>query len=216
MYETKEAFQAHAEQCGRAHYPDGSLDQGKIDAAYLIYQQARKGTKLEDHDGRTIDFGVSIVGRLSKDRNGNWVPSTETEPGIDPVMRENLKTLNEWSSKPGSILDTRSWSLLANDAWLLGGLHAGTEFHFASPLKLGNLWDGSARRMTVTAREAIGIWTSGYGFVETKFEAVAVRRNDPSESQAASLLSYKSEVEQYASEEGIGRFWRSLPPVVKR
>lgn len=31
------------------------------------------------------------------------------------------------------------WSLLANDAWVLGAIHARTEFHFASPLRWENL-----------------------------------------------------------------------------
>ena len=47
--------------------------------------------------------------------------------------------------------------LLANDAWLLGGIHAQTEFHFASPLRWENLWDSEFDRLTVTGREVVGI-----------------------------------------------------------
>jgi hypothetical protein len=43
--------------------------------------------------------------------------------------------MDEDSDGSGSILSAGLWSLLANDAWLLGGIHARTEFHFASPLR---------------------------------------------------------------------------------
>jgi hypothetical protein len=80
-------------------------------------------------------------------------------------MKENLGALSEGpSNQVGSILDSKHWSLLANDAWLLGSIHAETEFHFASPLTYSNLWDGSKNRLTVTGREAIGIVSHGYEY----------------------------------------------------
>jgi hypothetical protein len=76
----------------------------------------------------------------------------------------------------GSILDAKSWSLLANDAWLLGCIHAKTEFQFASPLRWRNLWDEGIERLTVTAREVIGITSHGYKLSRPnrKLEAVAL------------------------------------------
>ena len=74
------------------------------------------------------------------------------------IMQQNLKTLGEDPGEQGGVLSAKDWSLLANDAWVLGGIHAKTEFHFASPLRWENLWAHGAGRMTVTAREAIERW----------------------------------------------------------
>ena len=82
---------------------------------------------------------VTIVGRLAlREDNGAWIPSDEQFPSIDEIMQQNLKTLGEDPGEQGSVLSAKDWSLLANDAWLLGGIHAKTEFHFASPLRWEN------------------------------------------------------------------------------
>jgi hypothetical protein len=102
---------------------------------------------------------------------------------------------------------------LANDAWLLGGVHAQTEFHFASPLSWKNLWDEKSGRMTVTAREAIGITVHGYQIQrpQPKLEAVAVCA-DKQRAQAASLLSYREQVQTAVSRLGLESFLQTLPP----
>lgn len=140
MYEHFEKFREDAIACGETYYRDESLKPQNI---FRIYRNAKKGTTLLDADHKTIEFGVTIVGRLAltvrtRKENGKeenvWLPSDESFPSIDEIMRENLGTLVEESvGRIGSILDTKGWSLLANDAWLLGGIHARTEFHFARP-----------------------------------------------------------------------------------
>lgn len=128
------AFRAQAEACGRAYYVDRSLEPQELEAAYRIYRNACRGTKLEDFEGQPVNFGVTIVGRLERrDEDGVWIPSNESFPSIDEILKQNLGTLDEDPSDGGAVLDAANWSLLANDAWLLGGIEARTEFHFASP-----------------------------------------------------------------------------------
>jgi hypothetical protein len=224
MYDSFETFRDHALSCGRAYYPDSSLEPQKIAVAHAIYQRAKQGTKLHDVDNRVIDFGVTIVGRLAlkiKDattqgkQEYRWLPSDESFPSIDEIMKQNLRVLDEDAPEPGSILTTANWSLLANDAWLLGGLHAETEFHFASPLSWKNLWDEEAKRMTVTAREAIGVAMHGYQLQRPhrKLEAVAVCV-DQQRAQAASLLSYRDSVQTTSSRPALQAFFATLPRAV--
>lgn len=220
MYDSFAAFKSDALACGTRYYPDSSLQPEKIEAAYKIYRNASKGTQLLDAEGNTVDFGVSIVGRLAlkirrTEENGReeyvWLPADESFPSIDKIMQENLKTLNEDSDRAGSILDAKSWSLLGNDAWLLGGIHAKTEFHFASPLAWSNLWDGDGERMTVTAREAIGITAHGYEIIRPnpKLEAVAICV-DERKATGASLGTYKEHVQRYSSYDALRQFFGTL------
>jgi hypothetical protein len=221
MYEDFEIFKRDALTCGAAYYLDKSLEPQKIEAAFKIYRNARKGTTLLDADENQIAFGVTIVGRLALKvkictENGHeeytWLPSDESFPSIDEIMKQNLRILDESTEEPGAILAANNWSLLANDAWLLGGLHAQTEFHFASPLSWKNLWDEEAQRMTVTAREAIGITMHGYQIQrpEPKLEAVAVCI-DQQKAQAASLTSYRNRVESASSRLDLEAFFTTLP-----
>ena len=213
MYERIEEFQAAAIECGADYYTDGSLQQDRIEAAFRIYRNACAGTRLSDLEGDPLEFGVTIVGRLAlRGDDGTWVGADERFPSIDEIMRENLKVMDEDSEDGGSILSAGLWSLLANDAWLLGGIHARTEFHFASPLRWQNLWDDRSGRMTVTARELIGITAFGYGIRRPvpQLEAVALCF-DEQEAAAASLSAYKNEVLKLRTIEAFKRFYETIP-----
>jgi hypothetical protein len=213
MYERIDEFQAAAKECGPGYYTDGSLQQDKIEAAFRIYRNASAGTKLSDFEGNPVSFGITIVGRLSlRADDGTWVSADESFPSIDEIMRENLKVMDEDFDDSGSILSADLWSLLANDAWLLGGIHARTEFHFASPLRWENLWDEGGSRMTVTAREVIGITAFGYRISRPipKLEAVA-QCTDTKKASAASLPAYKKEVQKYQKIEALRRFYQTIP-----
>lgn len=213
MYENIDEFQAAALNCGADYYADGSLHQDKIEAAFRIYRNASAGTKLSDLEGNPIDFGVTIVGRLAlKADDGTWVSADESFPSIDEIMRENLKVMDEDSENSGSILSASLWSLLANDAWILGGIHARTEFHFASPLRWENLWDARGSRMTVTAREVIGITAFGYRISRPvlKLEAVA-QCFDEKKAAQASLPAYKNEVQKYRTVDTFRKFYQTIP-----
>jgi hypothetical protein len=202
MYASLQAFHADALACGMDHYPDASLEPQTIESAYRIYRHAAVGTKLATLDGDSEDFGVTIVGRLAlRAEDGQWVPADESFPSIDEIMRENLGVLDE-DGGGGAILDATHWSLLANDAWLLGGIHAQTEFHFASPLRWENLWDAARGRMTVTAREVIGIVSFGYRIRRTVLEPVGVCV-DAARARSASLPAYQAAVRASGTAEGL-------------
>ena len=213
MYECIDEFKAAAKECGLYYYTDGSLQQDKVDAAFRIYRNASAGTKLSDFEGNPVDFGITIVGRLAmRADDGTWAPADESFPSIDEIMRENLKVMDEDAADSGSILNAGHWSLLANDAWVLGGIHARTEFHFASPLRWENLWDERGRRMTVTAREVIGITAFGYRISRPvpKFEAVA-KCVDEKKTAEASLPAYKKEVQKYQTIAAFRKFYEMIP-----
>jgi hypothetical protein len=222
MYEYFEAFRIDALACGETYYTDVSLKPQNIEAAFEVYQNAKKGTTLLDADGRTIQFGVTIVGRLAlkvttRNETGEekylWLPSDESFPSIDKILQENLGTLAEGSADViGSILDAKRWSLLANDAWLIGGIHAKTEYHFASPLSWKNLWDDGVDRLTVTAREVIGITAHGYEISRPhpNLEAVATWV-DEQRVLSASLITYKNHVQKCSNKNAFLKFFKSLP-----
>lgn len=213
MYECINEFQAAALACAADNYTDGSLHPDKIDVAFRIYRNACAGTKLSDFEGNPVDFGITIVGRLAlKADDGMWVSADESFPSIDEIMRENLKVMDEDADDSGSILSASHWSLLANDAWVLGAIHARTEFHFASPLRWDNLWDERGRRMTVTAREVIGITAFGYRISRPvpKLEAVA-KCIDEKKAAEASLPAYKKEVQKYQTIEAFRKFYETMP-----
>jgi hypothetical protein len=208
MYDRQEAFTKEAQECGSIYYSDSSLKPEKIAVAYAIYQKASLGSVL----------GITVVGRLQLKKKGEneqfiLIPSDENFPSIDESMRNNLLTIDEdFTKESGSILNSANWSLLANDSWLLGGIHAETEFHFASPLRWSNLWDEDKNRISVTAREVIGIMSFGYKIIRPnpKLEAVAIC-SDKQTAMTASLLKYKEKIQMYSSYEALQRFFKSLP-----
>ena len=215
MYESIDRFRDDAIACGVDYYNDGSLSDDKLNAAYRIYEKARDGTKLKNFDGDSVGFGLTIVGRLARrSSDGTWQSASEDFPSIDEIMRENLTVMDESAegTGTGTILDARLWSLLANDAWLLGGIHAQTEFHFASPLRHENMWDSGVDRMTVTGREVLGIATAGYKIERPIewMEAIALCK-DPEKMRGFSLVSYKKAVESCSSIQGFERFYSKVP-----
>ena len=217
MYLTIEDFSRDAFACGTYFYSDKSLLPDRIEAAFKIYSKVSRGTRIGDFQNNPIDFGITIVGRLSlRTEDGQWIPSDPSFPSIDQIMKENLTVANEEDGVTGSILDSGLWSLLANDAWLLGSIHAITEFHYASPLSWTNLWSEKDGRMSVTAREAIGIMSFGYTIRRPypQMEAVAAC-TDKTKAAEASLLNYRDEVLKYQTKDAMIGFFNSLPDVVK-
>lgn len=151
--------------------------------------------------------------KAQTDDKFGFVPSNETYPAIDYAMIENFSEISEEVREEiGGILSTKNWTLLANDAWLLGGLHARTTFHFASPLCWNNLWDVERKRMTVTARELIGIVASGYELKrpQLQLEPVAICP-DLKNFHDPTLLDYVAAVKQYPSQKSLYAFYHSLP-----
>ena len=131
-------------------------------------------------------------------------------------MRDNLRIMDDVNADAGSILDTKLWSLLANDAWLLGGIHAQTEFHFASPLRWENLWDSDFDRLTVTGREVVGIVASGYEIDRpiAGMEAIA-QCVIPEKAATLSLINYKEAIKSCGTRQDFEAFYNGIPEAAR-
>ncbi|MDB9454021.1 hypothetical protein [Dolichospermum circinale] len=205
MYNSQELFIKDAQSCGSNYYSYESLQPHKISVAYAIYQKARQGSIL----------GFSVVGRwkLKNEMENILLPSDESFPSIDDSMKNNLLTIDEdFTKESGCILNSENWTLIANDAWVIGGIHANTDFHFASPLRWSNLWNNDRKRMSITAREIIGITSFGYKIIKPnpKLEAVALCV-DNKKAMSASLVKYKEKVEIFQEYKALQVFFKSLP-----
>lgn len=143
-YDTLEEFEFYATALSDVY---GNLDQDDVENAFRAYQHAQQ-----------TGLRLAIMGRLVKQ-------SSEAEPGIDDPLRDNFLRMNE-ADRGGSVLYSGRWSMLMNDAWVLGGLHSGTPFYLASPRTSQNLTGTNPDfPMTVTARELIAITQFGYEIV---------------------------------------------------
>lgn len=132
----------------------GTVDDVDVQNAWAVYRRAMH-TNLQ-----------SLV-------LGRWVPnSTELNPGIDQTTRDNFHQMNE-VDYGGSVMNSANWSVLMNDAWVLGGIHSHTPFYLASPRTQANIdlrqgGDPGTWRfddLTVTGRELLGLLTFGYEIV---------------------------------------------------
>jgi hypothetical protein len=124
-----------------------ALTKTQVEDAFKVYQHAQ-----------TTSLKLLLVGR--------WVQeSTEKEPGIDQPIKQNFLEMNQIDNG-GSVLNSKAWTPLMNDAWVLGGLHSTIDFYLASPRTEKNLKGTSSQHpMTVTAREIIGITHFGYQII---------------------------------------------------
>lgn len=143
MYSNFPAFKAAVLSCAPPYNAESLKD---IEIAWSIYQAAQK-THLK----------LLVLGRLVAN-------SSEEASGIDDAMRANLMKMNEHLSG-GSIMYSDKWSLLVNDAFLLGGIHSHTEFHLASSRKKSNICCAMGEfkgQLTVTGREVVALMEFGY------------------------------------------------------
>jgi hypothetical protein len=211
MYATQSDYDAHLNvECRDHYFSDWSKSLDKKNEAWKIYDHAR-----------TNSLGMHVVGRLARStqKNGKTLPgvSTTGNPSIDDSMRANLGTLTEIDGELGTILNSvDKWSLLGNDSWLLGGINACFEIHFASPLSWENLWAAEYNAMTVTGREVIGILSLGYEISRpTALEAIALPK-DPARAKAANLIDYMKAVQSYTAEASLLKLWETIPANARR
>ncbi|MEV4781834.1 hypothetical protein [Burkholderia sp. LMU1-1-1.1] len=143
MYANLTAFKAAVFSCNPP-YDAASLNE--IEIAWKIYQGAQQA-----------HLNLLVLGRMVAE-------NTELTAGIDDLMRTNLLKMNERQAG-GSIMYTEKWSLLVNDAFLIGGIHSFTEFHLASPRERRNIRcsvGDFAGQLTVTGRELVALREFGY------------------------------------------------------
>ncbi|MEM6933907.1 MAG: hypothetical protein AAF526_10010, partial [Pseudomonadota bacterium] len=151
----------------------------------------------------------------------------EDPDGNEGWIIATFKRMNETPGGLGAILDSGKWSMLANDAWILGGVNSGKLFHIVSPLSWLNLWtppnDGGKglwrkwfmkrgagktfakpSRMTITAREMIGVRDmAGYEIVRHGTHLILAERKEGADGEPVptsfhSLGDYTRVIANYA------------------
>jgi hypothetical protein len=181
-YKTLEAFKSDVLALSDV-YPGLKPEDEDIEKAFEVYQNAVR-----------TDLDLAIVGRLVGE-------SSEAAPGIDDPLRENFTRMNE-GAQGGSVLYSNNWTMLMNDAWLLGGLHSTNPFYLASGRTSENVkGTNPAYPMTVTGRELIGITSSGYEIVSGHPAlGEAARPVNIAAARSASLITYAEAVQNAVAE----------------
>jgi hypothetical protein len=183
--------------CGNRYVSDNSWhkwgDQHRYSMdAFKLYHRASTSAlgwlllgsgKIRFDDGLLGNFGMTS-GSGTDDKMLEKVQALQaqrTAMRTAPGMRDVPNVVG-----PGSILSDRNWSPLLNDSYILGGVHAGCEFHFAEdaasaefatmPVQLTpaqkwqafikkhpeTFWDDKNHLPRVLSRELIGLKTFGY------------------------------------------------------
>lgn len=113
---------------------------------------------------------------------GRWVrESIGNELGVDESVEDNFRNMNG-TTVGGSLVKVpdADWSVLVNDAWVLGGIHSLSTFCLSTPRKPGNVYNmrhghDFYHHLTVLGRELVGLMAFGY----------AIRRDHPALGEVA-------------------------------
>jgi hypothetical protein len=179
MYHNQQEFEDAVFACNPP-YTDREL--ASIEVAWNIYQAAAH-----------TNLRFLILGR--------WVLNSQPgNAGIDRMMQENLHIMDEVFTG-GPIMNTSSWTLLVNDAWVLGGIHSHTDFYLASPRTLENIYNvegNFAGQMTVTGRELTGLRVFGYTMQALQLGEAAVCTT-PDLANMADFATYRQHIAQYTA-----------------
>lgn len=174
MYPTQAAFEAAVFACNPP-YSDREL--ASIEVAWRVYQAAAQ-----------TNLNMLVLGR--------WVAnSVPGNAGIDQSLQGNLHIMDE-TFTGGSIMNSGNWTMLVNDAWLLGGVHSHTEFQLASSRTMDNVYNVAGAfmgQMTVTGRELTGLAVFGYTVRRLPIGEVAVCTN-PGLASMADFATYRQHV----------------------
>ncbi len=117
---------------------------------------------------------IFVLGRLDGgkyyDDSNKHGAEPKDNPFITTSMVKNIGRATSSSLRKkdnvGGVLEAKRWSLLVNDAFLLGALHSGKDIYFASKRTRDNVWSKRQKRLIVMGRELIGIHSSkSYEFV---------------------------------------------------
>lgn len=187
MYNTRTAFEEAVFSCNPP-YSDEELS--SIEVAWRVYRNNTMKSK----------FDFLVIGRLVAD-------STPNTPGIDASVRRNLYVMDE-TFFGAPIIDTSNWTLLVNDAWLLGGIHNFAQFQLASFITMGNIYKtlgGFGNQLTVTGRELVGLKTFGYTKRELLIGSVLVC-TDLNRAKSANFNEYLHSIKDYSA----NNHWRNF------
>lgn len=165
---------------------DATLTETHIEMCWMLYQNARNNV-----------HGKLVCGLLTDLRNAK----RELGGTNDLHSGSVLNIVNKAQLAGGG------WSTLANDCWILGGIHAQLPFQLAShpvgeTFKDPNYVDGKSNEnhmMRITARELIGLTHFGYRVstnpnIDTKSRALGVKYElvcfDKSKADEATIAGY--------------------------
>ncbi|WP_240135088.1 hypothetical protein [Streptomyces sp. MUM 178J] len=174
-----------------------------VDVAWWVYDSTLRACRSNAIEGL-------IAGGLRSGR-----PGEPGGAGIDDILRENLKTIDERvpGVDQGAILHTRNWSILVNDSWLLAGVHSGVPFYLASERRQENLY--LVPKLKVFGRELANLRSFGYQIVMGAQEATgeAAVLPEPADLKArfgacqANATEYEADENWRVLEGRIGQPW---------
>ena len=121
--------------------------------------------------------------------------STVEVPLLDEAMHKNFGIATEYSS--GSISWSNNWTLLMNDALILGGIQKNLPFYLVSKRIPENIWDARGNRLTVTGRELVALLTSGYK-IQRMADGSEYLYNDSEQPRGLTLPEYNRAVDYFS------------------
>ncbi|WP_116211436.1 hypothetical protein [Streptomyces olivoreticuli] len=195
-------------------------------AAEKIYKEAGLGKSWDGHDAFSAErVGVawcvySAVLKARKDLGPQFLGlvigglRTEEDPeqqgaGIDPKVKKNFGTMDETTkqfAQMGCVLDSKRWSVLVNDSWLLAGVHDAQEFFLASPRTEANVFDFAEGRLRVFGRELAGLRAFGYKFMDSPWPRLGEVEASGGGGLTADFIEYQKKAAEYQKNDK----WREL------
>ena len=97
-------------------------------------------TKLRSDEDLVMNFGLSSADGVQEEESRRMVEDIMNKRKVIAAGTSSSTTTTTFSVPPpppvpvvgsGSILSTRGWSPLLNDSFIMGGVHAGHQFHVA-------------------------------------------------------------------------------------
>lgn len=159
-------------------YPGYDRSDRSVKAIELCYQIYLNSSRAQ--------LGALVIGRVVKPATPTGTPPLI---GLDDVERTNFGITGDRS--PGSVLWSTYWSIPLNDAWLMGGVHAGLPFYMASPRTEANVLDPTWG-ITVTGREVLGLKTFGYEVNPDTRLGEVFECKDRGKASTATFLRYET------------------------
>jgi len=140
------------------------MERGKTiiqEGAYSLYENAYEGTLP------CMVIGASKL-KSSEEELKNFGTLSEKFPYCPPKLTSSLP-----EKLKGGILCDKSWSVIKNDAYILGSIHSQKTFYlFKEKEKLQSiLWDKKNNRPHVTGREIAMLYEAGYRQVASESES---------------------------------------------
>lgn len=175
----------------------------------LAFKNEIKGLlDSRNNSNEHIDACWKIYQNASQTRNSMLVAGTIQD--LDEALRIFGRTS---ATQNGSVLRSDTWSIILNDAWILGGVHAKANIELASLPTWSTLKNYKYRKgdpveqiFRVTGREMIGLRSFGYAVVQGPLTLnssnAKVKRMmnciDPQLAESATFTKYKEIIEKFA------------------